>query len=661
MFKLPSGVVEGTDVKCGYVTVPEQHSNPDGPSIRLAVVVIPNNSGKTNNDPLFMAQGGPGGSTIETYANQLLTINKFVTDRDIVLFDQRGTLYSKPDLYCSEIDQLIADTIEKDLSDAEDQKLTLAALEKCRQRLIQQDGVDLSDFDSLENSADIEDLRKALGYGQINFYGVSYGTLLGLHYMEMYPKSLRSVILDGVVPPQINFNLNSAQTMNEAFSRLFDACKKDLECNENYPDLENTFFGFIDDLNKNPAKIMLTDSETGKTYNTAVIDGSTFLNGVFQMLYAGSIIPAIPRMIYDARDGNWDFFSRIFSLLIFDRTMSLGMYYSVICAEEADFKPTDQNLAGVRPQIAAEEKDQPEYLLQTCQMWDVRQVAASVDQPITSDIPTLLLSGYFDPITPPSYAEEAAKTLPNSYQFVFPAGGHGQALEGSCANELIQNFLDNPKLKPDSTCVDSQSGPDFITPMNTLDLPVSLKLLNLEPSASRQFIVLAVSLSFLLSAVPVIPAIWLVVAIRRKKKHADVDKQTEAKNSVGVMNEYLDEKQVILKEKYVPLWSKLAGWVAFFAGPLLTAFLIGLTIILFKMAFANDVRLYYGLNASLGWLFILPLIFSGLCLTMFILSLSSWFRQYWKVRTRVYYSLLTASAILCVVVLSIWGMNSILF
>jgi hypothetical protein len=284
-----------------------------------------------------------------------------------------------------------------------------------------------------------------------------------------------------------------------------------------------------------------------------------------------------------------------------------------------------------------------------------------VDQPITSDIPTLLLSGYFDPITPPSYAEEAAKTLPNSYQFVFPAGGHGQALEGSCANELIQNFLDNPKQKPDSTCVVSQSGPDFITPMNTLDLPVSLKLLNLEPSASRQFIVLAVSLSFLLSAVPVIPAIWLVVAIRRKKKHADVDKQTEAKNSVGVMNEYLDEKQVILKEKYVPLWSKLAGWVAFFAGPLLTAFLIGLTIILFKMAFANDVRLYYGLNASLGWLFILPLIFSGLCLTMFILSLSSWFRQYWKVGTRVYYSLLTASAILCVVVLSIWGMNSILF
>ena len=124
MFELPAGIKNGAGIQCGYLDVPEVHANPDGPSIRLAIAIIKSQDQIPKTDPLIMAQGGPGGSTIETYAETLLSKRNFVSNRDIVLFDQRGTKYSTPNLYCSEIDQLIADTIERKTTDAEDEKLT---------------------------------------------------------------------------------------------------------------------------------------------------------------------------------------------------------------------------------------------------------------------------------------------------------------------------------------------------------------------------------------------------------------------------------------------------------------------------------------------------------------------------------------------------------
>ena len=202
MFKLPVGIKDGDGIQCGYLTVPEEHADPNGPVLKLAVAIIKRKASAPSPDPFVMAQGGPGGSTIETYAQTLLSKPNFVSDRDIVLFDQRGTKYSTPNLYCTELDQLLADTVEKRLTKDEDEKLSLEALQACKTRL-SGESIDLSAFNSLENAADIEDLRIALKYPQINLYGVSYGTLLALHYMQMYPKSLRSVILDGVVPPKL--------------------------------------------------------------------------------------------------------------------------------------------------------------------------------------------------------------------------------------------------------------------------------------------------------------------------------------------------------------------------------------------------------------------------------------------------------------------------
>ena len=664
MFKLPAGVKDGDSIQCGYLTVPEEHANPNGSTLKLAVAIIKRKASASSPDPLVMAQGGPGGSTIETYAQTLLSKPNFVPDRDIVLFDQRGTKYSTPNLYCTELDKLLADTVEKRLTIEENEKLSLEALQACKTRL-SGESIDLSAFNSLENAADIEDLRLALGYQQINLYGVSYGTLLALHYMQMFPQSLRSVILDGVVPPQTNFILNSARTLDQDFTKLFDSCKAEPDCNRAYPNLEQVFFKLVDDLNKNPAHVMLTDKETKITYSNAVIDGDTFMSGLFQMLYVGSIIPALPRMIYDARDGHYEFFQRVYSLLLFDRSMSIGMYYSVVCAEEANFTPQDQDLTGVRPQIAKNEAREPKFLLATCKMWAVKSLGPAVDQPIQSDVPTLLLSGGFDPITPAIYADTAAKTLSHNYEFVFPAGGHGQALDGDCQNSIIKTFLDNPLQKPDASCIAGISQLSFYTPANTLDIPVLIQLLNLEGYTGIELLVLFLASLFLLSAIPGIPIIWLVHRSRRKKYLSNLPSSTQfgtqqagevfSPPSVPYSPEPVQTAERLMHPELPSFLNKTAGWVAFFAGPVLTVFMLGFTVIVINMALKNDNRLFYGVSSSSWILFTLPLLFLLLSLWMLAANLAAWIKKYWSIWSRIYFTMLTISAIACLLVLAAWG------
>lgn len=651
MFELPAGIVEGTDVVCGYLTVPAEHARPDGPTIQLAVAIIKSLDPDPKSDPLVLAQGGPGGSTIETYALPLLTSSILRADRDIILFDQRGTLYSRPALYCNEIDQLTSETLEKVLTREEGERLNLLTLAACRQRLAQE-GINLSDFDSLENASDIEALRQALGYEQINLYGVSYGTLLALHYMRSFPGSLRSAILDGVVPPQTNFILGSGKTMDQSFTHLFEACRQNEACNQQYPDLEETFFDLVEQLNQTPARIALTDPKTGTTYPQAVIDGDTFLSAIFQYLYVADLIPALPRMINDARQGDFSVFARILSIIVFDRTLSYGMYYSVVCAEDADFTPTDHDLNGVRPIIADLEARTPQALLDICQTWKVEPLDPLVDQPVASAVPTLILSGAFDPITPPEYATEAASTLSNSYAYVFPAGSHGQMLDGDCADNMILDFLANPSVPPNSSCIQARSAPDFITSQNVIDLPIVLQLLNLEPAALLGLAVNFISLFFLWTSALIFPLAWLIERSRRKTTLAPVEMALDPPSDW----EQGELSQPPKSAKNPPWLLRISGWLPVFASACLSLFWIAFFTFVVIMVSNNDNRLFYGLAGEASPWFVLLVVFTLLSLLMFAATLMGWAQRYGPIWRRLYSTLLSLAALAILIVLISWNM-----
>ncbi len=451
---------EDSGFECGTVTVPERHENPDGPTIKIPVAILRASGPNPRPDPLFMAQGGPGGSAFEIFS---LTVPNTIIprDRDIVIFNQRGTPFADPDLSCTESYALLPELMPLSADEAEGREDE--ALTACYNRLLQE-GVDLSAYNSVQNAADVEAIRQALGYEAFNFYGVSYGTLLGLHLMRDYPEHLRSVILDSVVPTDLNFLERTAENENRVYDLLFDYCANDPVCAAEYPNLEERTFALIANLNENPITIPVYDTEAKETYDTW-IDGDSLMDVFFQAFYIGDMYALFPKIIHDLEAGNTFFLQELLSFIVSDRSFSEGMYYSVICTEDADIVPTSADTTGLRPQIAdGVEADLNSYL-QACDIWQVETLPDFVDDPVTTDLPTLLLSGYYDPITPPSFADVADASLPNAYNILDPYGTHGVAFEHDCINQIVNDFLNNPNQEPNTNCL-SQLPPAEVVPPN---------------------------------------------------------------------------------------------------------------------------------------------------------------------------------------------------
>ncbi len=382
------------------------------------------------------------------------------------------------------------------------------------------------------------------------------------------------------------------------------------------------------------------------------MDGDTFINAVVQMLYLTDWIPLIPRVIYSVRAGDYSFIERVLSLVVFDRTLSLGMYFSVLCTEDADFQPQDANLQGLPKELAEMEKDSAAQFLETCSLWKVNPLPSKVDEAVTSDVPTLVLSGAFDPITPPAYAQEAAKTLSKSYYFEFPVGGHGELTSGVCQDQIFLDFIDDPNQKPDGSCAAAQKM-KFSTPGSIIPLPKLISLLNLQGTSGLELGMYGLALLFLLSALLVYPIAWLVSLFRRPAEPVmpgAVDPAWEGNNSRAVS---------IPGQR--PWLYRLGPWLAGLAAILLLVFIVAVAVTAVQLALKNDSTVLLGLPGSTRPLFLLPLIVLILSVLMIAAAASAWLRKAGSLWSRLYFSLLTVSAWTCVAVLFVWGMLTAFF
>jgi pimeloyl-ACP methyl ester carboxylesterase len=154
-------------------------------------------------------------------------------------------------------------------------------------------------------------------------------------------------------------------------------------------------------------------------------------------------------------------------LQLIDASLNQGVYYSVECSEDAPFTTAQQVMTTARvlnPAIRADILSGQLNELQVCQGWHVKAVPAVQTHPVTSAIPTLILSGQYDPITPPAASLWAAQTLRHSYRFVFPGTGHGVYQTGPCPDRIVGAFEDDPAHRPDATCIAAMTGPRFLVP-----------------------------------------------------------------------------------------------------------------------------------------------------------------------------------------------------
>ena len=628
-FDSPIPLFPGPEFICGYVTVPERHTNPDGQTIRLAVAVLRTTSDNPRSDPLFMAQGGPGGDAFQVFPIIIGTYAD-ILGRDIVLFNQRGTQYGEPNLLCTESFEAIDEIMALTGDQADDR--SLEALSDCYDRL-SEDGIDLSAYNSLENAADVDVIREALGYEQYNFYGVSYGTLLGLHLMRNHPDHLRSVILDGVVPPNLNFIPQVAKNTDRVFSEIIETCDNDPACQTEYPNLEERFFNLVDELNQSPVKLTIKDSETGDRV-TALLDGDTLVDVLFQAFYLPDSYAIFPKLVANLEDGDYTFVRGIWPLFAFDRSISEGMYFSVICAENAALSPSDVVLEGIRPYFAEGAADEVQTYLDACEIWKVDQLSPEVNDAVNSDVATLLLSGHYDPITPPLFAAVAAGSLPNGYSFVSPTGSHGVAFGDPCVDDIIHQFLDSPEKEPDGACLTEIEPAEFIQ-SDALSFPFLGEVNQFTQSLWIQLGLATLFLLGILSAFIVLPLALLIGWLRKKKSLSRIFEPSARR----------------LK------W--IGGILALVFGFLALIFVSGALFFTMQSLF-NGMANIFSISGAAAPFFVIPLILTIISIILLVVAIKIWRQSVMSLWTKIYYSFLAICALGYVAVLAVGGMMTVL-
>ena len=461
-FQVPTGV----EMECGVLEVPANREDAGAGAVRLHFGVVHTPAEAPADDPIVFLSGGPGQGALEfvplAYAQ---LYEPLVKNRDLVIVDQRGTGLSEPSLKCDEFIAWARETIGSGESleamAAEEEQV----LDECRQRLVDE-GVDFANYNSAASAADLDDLRRALGYEEWNLYGQSYGTRLALTAMRDTPDGIRSVVLDAAYPLEVNLYEEIAANGARSIEALFAACEADAACAQRFPELEQTFLALVEELNAQPVPITVVDPQSGRRLESE-LSGDGLVAFIFESSYATELLPFLPEIIAAASEGDFGTIGLLQGAFLTQLDLvSTGMQLAVQCQEEVAFGTPDAVTAALAedPLMSGFLERSPTLgpdVLELCERWDAGDPAANEDEPVTSDIPTLILAGDFDPITPPRWGEALAESLPNSHFFEFPSTGHGVVAAHECGVQLFHDFLEDPATAPESACIAEIPPPAF--------------------------------------------------------------------------------------------------------------------------------------------------------------------------------------------------------
>jgi len=408
---------------------PENPADPGSPEIEIRVAVVPALNLVPEADPIVPIAGGPGQGSIEFYMLVRGAFEGVRRDRDILLVDQRGTGRSST-MDCPIDDEALLGATEFSLED------TMQYIEECLDNLPH----DPRYFTTSVAVTDLEAIREALGYTALNLYGVSYGSRVAQHFARRYPESTRTVVIDGVVPPQVALGPEIATESQKAVDNILARCAEDAGCNEKFPDVETTFARVVAELRNGPVDVTVPHPNSGRMETITFGDGH-FAVAVRLLVYSPNTIALLPLFIHEAGQGNYVPMAAQFMLtsIAMQDALAIGMHNAVMCTEDVPFIDSttlDQDSIAASYMGAF----QLETLEAMCEVWPAGPIDPEFKAPVASDIPFLLLSGDADPITPPRYAEMAAVDLGNAAHLVGKHQGHGQISVG-CMGKLVAEFV----------------------------------------------------------------------------------------------------------------------------------------------------------------------------------------------------------------------------
>lgn len=420
--------------ECGRLAVPENPAAPRGRQIELRVAVVPAVSTRKRPDPLFVLAGGPGMAAISFYASVAPVFERIRRDRDIVLVDQRGTGGSNAldcessgeDPYQSTTPQIVAET------------------ERCLKVLGAH--ADVRFYTTSLAVRDLDRVRAALGYQRIDLYGSSYGTIVAQQYLRRFPGTVRSVILDGVVPPQTALGATSALDAQAALSGIFSRCVRQPACHTRFGDPAQLYRQLRAGLAGHPVWVDLTDPTSGEPYR---LQFTTYHLAMVLRLasYTPQLAALLPLDLHEAGvSGNFAPLAGQFLLIdrVYGDAIAEGMNDTVVCSEDVPFYHVD---AEQRAELAQTflGTSQLDGLEAICGVWPRGPVDPDFHQPLHSGVPALLLSGSNDPITPPRYAAQASRGFTHGLDLVVRGFGHGQ-LTDPCVAGVMAQFVQHASV-----------------------------------------------------------------------------------------------------------------------------------------------------------------------------------------------------------------------
>jgi pimeloyl-ACP methyl ester carboxylesterase len=437
------------DALCGTLRVYEDRQANTGRRIPLNIVVLPA-VGAEDPDPLFFLAGGPGQAAAKLAPQLRQVFVPIQRTRDIVLVDQRGTGKSNG-LECRSNDDSLSSLLEPPDS-----------VMKRLQRCLAGYDADVRLYTTPIAMDDLDDVREWLGYDRINLYGGSYGTRAALVYLRQHGDHVRSIVLDGVAPMDMRLPLFVPRDAQRALDQWLTGCDADASCRAAYPGLGARVRALLARLDAMPVRDRLLHPRTGIAEDTR-IDARLVASILFGALYSPLTASLLPTLIDRAERND---FQPLLALGLADDSgsnLSVGMQLSVLCSEDAPLvtrsdleREAASSIFGGR--LFADQ-------IKACEFWPKGTVDRSYYEPVTSDVPALVLSGELDPITPSVWGQQVASHLRRSRHFTATATGHG-VIGTPCGVRLIQQFIDEGSADGlDGSCLQKiKRPPYFLTP-----------------------------------------------------------------------------------------------------------------------------------------------------------------------------------------------------
>ena len=466
----------GVEVDCGYVVVPEFYYGESNREIKLGFTRL--NSGKgTAVSPLFKYAGGPGQANITTDSFALLQpdiLGKILETRDIVFVEQRGTKYTDTFLSCPAYDAFSWTAYEQGLTEEETKKAQTEIFEKCINDFKAQ-GVNFDAYNSLENAADVNAVREALGYEKIIYYGASYGSQLGQHVMRDFPEILEAVVLDGASAlSRKSWMEDRALDAQWAIDNLIHICDEQAGCKEAY-DISTLLNEALALFDKGPLPYTYTDPNDPTLTVTGEITVNDFVDYIHGLQSTKFTVFALPNVLSQFNQGGAEIVQLFLGedlgkKLIASRDAQEGsfaslMHFAVVCSDDPVRSVEDVKLDGVGEYAKIFGQGvAPEYV-HFCELMNVKELPDSTDVNVTTDVPTLLLTGGLDLETPAYHSQLVADSLPNARLITFPGTTHVQISGANyCAAQVMTQFVLDPLSDLDLSCLNEDVILEIILP-----------------------------------------------------------------------------------------------------------------------------------------------------------------------------------------------------